>query len=204
MKLAAEIWRHNNEYLSSCIGVYDNVFSKVFCDEIIEWFEESITFRIDDHRKQSEELQIIGDPRPEAKQYRNLLFEHIHPLGERYEKDMYKLCHEDYIPTDIPMTKAFNTGFRSLQIQKYTPEDKGYPAVHIEAGPDHIKRYLAAILYLNDVFDNGGETVFPMGGRVVEPECGTVVVFPSGIPFYHCGNPTKIDKYILTTWFEFM
>ncbi len=117
---------------------------------------------------------------------------------------MYKLCHEDYIPTDIPMTKAFNTGFRSLQIQKYTPEDKGYPAVHIEAGPDHIKRYLAAILYLNDVFDNGGETVFPMGGRVVEPECGTVVVFPSGIPFYHCGNPTKIDKYILTTWFEFM
>ena len=203
MKLHYELIRSNNSYISSCIGLYKDIVSEVLCKELIDWFEESITVRIDDHRKQSTELQIIGDPRPEAKQYSNLLFNYIHPLGERYEKDMYKLCHKDYKPRDIPLSKAFKTGFRSLQIQKYSSNDKGYPAVHIESGPKHIHKYLAVILYLNTVVD-GGETVFPMGGTAIEPETGVVAIFPTGIPFYHCGNPAKSDKYILTSWFEFM
>ena len=57
--------------------------------------------------------------------------------------------------------------------------------------------------YLNTVVD-GGETVFPMAGTAIEPEIGAVVVFPTGIPFYHCGNPAKSDKYIITSWFEFI
>ena len=204
MKLSAEIFRTHNVNLSSCVRLYD-VVPKDFCEELIEWFEQSITFRIDDHRKQSTELQIIGDPRPEAVEYKHRLFDYLYPLGEQYETDIYSKCHNDFIPTDVPMTKAFNTGFRSLQIQKYTPEDKGYPAVHIEAGPEHLKKYLAVILYLNDIdSDDGGETVFPMCGRAVEPEAGTAVIFPTGIPFYHCGRPSKIDKYIVTSWFEFM
>ena len=87
--------------------------------------------------------------------------------------------------------------------KKYTPEDRGYSAVHIESGPEHIKKYLAVILYLNTINDDG-ETVFPMCGKAIEPEAGMVAIFPTGIPFYHCGNPSKIDKYIITSWFEFM
>ena len=203
MKLHYELIKTNNSYLSETIKLYKDIIPTVFCYELIDWFEKSKTFRIDDHRKQSTELQIIGDPRPEAEQYRKLLFDYLYPLGERYEKDMYKLCHKDYTPKDTPLTKAFNTGFRSLQIQKYSPDDKGYPAVHIESGPEHVKKYLAVILYLNNV-EEGGETVFPMAGTAIEPEIGAVVLFPTGIPFYHCGNPSKSDKYIITSWFEFM
>jgi len=205
MRLHFELFKRNNTSLSECIGLYEDVIPTSLCKELIEWFENSITIRVDDHRKQSTELQIIGDPRPEAVEYKHILFDALYPLGEKFEMDMYSLCNEDYIPKDIPMTRAYNTGFRSLQIQKYTPEDKGYPAVHIEAGPDHIKKYLAVILYLNtvDVSDHG-ETVFPMCGRAVEPEAGRVVVFPTGIPFYHCGRPSKTNKYIITSWFEFM
>ena len=203
MKLHYELTRSNNSYISSCIGLYRDIIPEILCKELIDWFEESITVRIDDHRKQSTELQIIGDPRPEAEQYRSLLFNYIYPLGERYEKDMYELCHKDYKPQDIPLSKAFKTGFRSLQIQKYSSNDKGYPAVHIESGPKHIHKYLAVILYLNTVVE-GGETVFPMGGTAIEPEAGVVAVFPTGIPFYHCGKRSKSDKYILTSWFEFM
>jgi len=203
VKLHYELTRSNNSLLSDTVKLYRDIVPDVLCTELIDWFEESKTFRIDDHRKQSTELQIIDDPRPEAEQYRKLLFDYLYPLGERYEKDMYKLCHKDYKPQDKPLSKAFKTGFRSLQIQKYSSNDKGYPAVHIESGPTHINKYLALILYLNTVVD-GGETVFPMAGTAIEPEIGAVVLFPTGIPFYHCGNPSKSDKYIITSWFEFM
>jgi uncharacterized protein YjlB len=56
---------------------------------------------------------------------------------------------------------------------------------------------------LNDV-ETDGETVFPMGGKAIEPEEGKVVIWPTGIPFYHCGNKSATDKYILTSWFEFL
>lgn len=203
MKLHYELQAHASSTISEAIKQYRNIVPKVLCKELIDWFEESKTVRVDDHRKQSQELQIIGDPRTDALVYKHVLFDYIYPLGERYEKEMYDLCHEDYKPQDTFLTKAFNTGFRSLQIQKYTPEDKGYPAVHIESGPDHVKKYLAVILYLNDVYD-GGETVFPMGGTAIEPEAGKIAIWPVGIPFYHCGNHAKTVKYIITSWFEFL
>ena len=87
MKLSAEIFRTHNVNLSSCVRLYD-VVPKDFCEELIEWFEQSITFRIDDHRKQSTELQIIGDPRPEAVEYKHRLFDYLYPLGEQYETDI--------------------------------------------------------------------------------------------------------------------
>ena len=152
MKLHYELQANASSYISDAIKQYKNIVPKVLCKELIDWFEESKTVKIDDHRKQSEELQIIGDPRTDALVYKHILFDHIYPLGERYEKDMYKLCHKDYKPQDMPLSVAFKTGFRSLQIQKYSSNDKGYPAVHIESGPMHTQKYLAVILYLNTVY----------------------------------------------------
>ena len=189
--------------LSQCIGVYENIVPKEVCNALIKWFEKSLTVRVDDHRKQSTELQIIGDPRPEARFYSMTLFKYIRPLGEIYEREMYDLCDVEYKPADEPLTRLWGSVFNSLQIQKYTPEDKGYPAVHLEAGPDHIKKFLAVILYLNDVQEGGG-TIFPAAGTTIQPEAGKVVIWPTGIPFYHCGNRSKSDKYIITTWFEFI
>jgi hypothetical protein len=170
---------------------------------LIEFFEESITFRIDDHRKQSQEMQLMGDPRPQAVAYKQILHDLIYPLGEKYERELHTLCHTDYMPADEPMTKMFQTGFRSLQIQKYTSEDKGYPAVHIESGPNHTQIYLAVIVFLNDV-EKGGQTVFSMGGTAIQPETGKVAIWPPCLPFYHCGRKSESDKYILTSWFEFL
>ena len=203
MKLHYRLKRSNDTYLSEVIKEYKDIVPEVLCKELIEFFEESITFRVDDHRKQAQEMQIIGDPRPQAMAYKKILLELIYPLGEKYERELHAACHADYMPADEPLTKTFLTGFRSLQIQKYTSEDKGYPAVHVEAGPDHIQKYLAVIVNLNDVYE-GGETVFPMGGTAITPETGKVVIWPTGLPFYHCGNKSGSDKYILTSWFEFI
>jgi|TARA_B100001971_G_scaffold212151_1_gene241494 hypothetical protein len=193
----------HDTYLSEVIKEYKDIVPKVLCKELIEFFEESITFRIDDHRKQSQEMQLMGDPRPQAVAYKQILYDLIYPLGEKYERELHTLCHTDYMPADEPMTKMFQTGFRSLQIQKYTSEDKGYPAVHIESGPNLTQIYLAVIVFLNDV-EKGGQTVFSMGGTAIQPETGKVAIWPPCLPFYHCGRKSESDKYILTSWFEFL
>jgi len=66
VKLHYELMQNNNTYLSDCIILYPNIVPKVLCKELIEFFEESITFRIDDHRKQSQEMQLMVDPRSQA------------------------------------------------------------------------------------------------------------------------------------------
>ena len=152
---------------------------------------------------QYQSLQLIGDPREESKNWVDVLTHIIYPYGPKFERHLHSRCHDDHKPYDKPMSETNKMFFRSLQIQKYSPDDKGYPAVHIESGPEHVKKYLAVIVYLNNV-EEGGETVFPMAGTAIEPEIGAVVLFPTGIPFYHCGNPSKSDKYIITSWFEFM
>ncbi len=201
MHIQYEIFQKNNTSLYDCIGIYENAVSPEFCQMLIEHFESSITFRTDDHRKQAQEMQLVGDPREESKMFVDALSDFIYPYGPKFERELHEHCHEDYKPKDPPLTESNNIHFRSFQIQKYTPEDKGYPAVHIEDGPEHCRKYLASILYLNTVLD--GETVFPMCGRVLAPETGDLVIWPASLPFYHCGRASKSDKYIITTWFEF-
>jgi hypothetical protein len=186
VNLQAELIRNYNSYLSDSIKVYEGVFASDWCEDLIQYFRNSLHQRTDDHID-----------------YKNELFERLYPLGSQYEKHLHALCHPDYKPHDRPLTNIYNTGFRSLQIQRYKPEDKGYPAVHIESGPEHYKKYLAVIVYLNDVA-SGGETIFPMAGTTIKPRVGSVAIWPAGLPFYHCGLQSKTTKYILTSWFEFM
>ena len=188
-------------HVKDCILVEDDVIDKYLCYELIKYFEESITFRTDDHRKQADEMQLVDDPRIKSIEFKNKLLDIIHPLGTKCESNLHKLCGKDK-PQDVPMTTMYNTVFRSLQIQRYTPEDKGYSAVHVESGPDHHKKYLAVIVYLNDCDD--GETVFPLAGTKIQPEMGKIAIWPAGLPFYHYGRKSTTTKYIVTTWFEFM
>ena len=186
--------------LEDCIYVEDNAISKMLCYDLIKHFEDSISFRTDDHRKQADEMQLVGDPRKESIEFKDKLLDVIYSIGVRCENNLHYLCGDDR-PYDAPMTTMYNTVFRSLQIQRYTAEDSGYPAVHIESGPKHHKKYLAVILYLNDCDD--GETVFPVAGAEIQPEMGRIAIWPAGLPFYHYGKKSSTVKYIITTWFEF-
>ena len=104
MRLHYQLKRDNDTYLSDIIKQYRDIIPKVLCKELIEFFETSITFRIDDHRKQSQEMQLMGDPRPEAVAYKQLLHDLIYPLGERYERELHAICRADYMPADEPLT----------------------------------------------------------------------------------------------------
>lgn len=121
-------------------------------------------------------------------------FEAILPLFERYSRDL------QISPTQWPADLAFE----ELRIKRYRPGlNEEFPD-HVDVG-DHAsaRRFLAALVYLNDV-DQGGATEFPAWGQSIQPTAGTVVLFPPLWPWLHAGRqPVSGAKYILSTYLHY-
>ncbi|MGB0713733.1 MAG: 2OG-Fe(II) oxygenase [Gammaproteobacteria bacterium] len=88
-------------------------------------------------------------------------------------------------------------------MQRYRPGE--YYHWHIDGGShDFANRQLVALWYLNDVPAPGGATEFKFQNVSVQPEEGTLVLFP---PFWtHEHRAETIQKgvkYIATTWVTF-
>ena len=139
--------------------------------------------------------------------------------GKLYDNDLYKF-EQVNINQTIPelanefasvvagyATNYFKTlgvdryiglqSFEEVRVKKYIKGD-GEFRPHIDVDNlDSAKRYLVAILYLND---NNGVTDFPALGLSVPPKAGTLVMFPPMWMFPHSGTrPTDRDKYIMMT-----
>ena len=86
-------------------------------------------------------------------------------------------------------------------IQKYE-QNKGKYIYHNDSSIKLDKnkfRVITFLWYLNDV-EEGGETEF-FGYYKIKPECGNILLFPSGWIYPHCGKmPISSDKYIITGW----
>jgi predicted 2-oxoglutarate/Fe(II)-dependent dioxygenase YbiX len=93
----------------------------------------------------------------------------------------------------------FNISHSSINLSKYI-EGKAMGS-HIDSTPDQQeKAAMTAILYLNDDYE-GGELFFREQKIKLKPKAGTVVIFPSYIPFYHQSfTITKGVKYIVAVF----
>lgn len=91
----------------------------------------------------------------------------------------------------------------TVNVQKTEPGE-GYHVWHHEVeNMQTSSRYMATMLYLNDVVE-GGETEFLYQHRRVQPKKGRVVLWPSQWTHTHRGNPPlKGKKYIATSWIHF-
>ena len=83
-----------------------------------------------------------------------------------------------------------------FQIQKYEKDDHFY--WHTDDSSVE-KRLLAYIIYLNTVpKENGGSTDF-LNGKSIQPEEGSILIFPSTWSYIHRGRALKSGKkYIIT------
>ena len=64
---------------------------------------------------------------------------------------------------------------------------------------DNKPRIITFLFYLNDV-NIGGETEF-MSVNKIQPEQGSILLFPATWTYHHRGNvPISNSKYILTGW----
>ena len=140
-----------------------------------------------------------------------------------------EVCNELKNTTDVSLKRrdlvtTFYEGVRKVHVE-YTKHmsgigkscgirylDMGYPTIpqiqrtdkggHFDWHSDYIDpiRWLAVILYLNDIDEeNGGSTEFN-SGRKVQPERGKVIIFPVTHLHLHKGNTilNGPSKYIIT------
>lgn len=181
--------------LSDLVRVYPDALSRKLCSELITGFEalnaEHIARADDDPAAPCfSELNLTRS----WERGHDQAFEAILPLFERYSRDLQ--ISQAQWPEEL--------AFEELRIKRYRPGTGEQFPDHVDVG-DHAsaRRFLAALVYLNDV-DQGGATEFPGWGQAIQPAAGTVVLFPPLWPWLHAGRPPLSGpKYILSTYLHY-
>ena len=179
--------------LTDLIRVYPGVLPAGRCQELIDGFED----RASEHLINTGPVLSFAELNvtqawPDA---HDLAFQAILPWFEQYSRDL------GIGGLQWPAELAFE----ELRIKRYRPGGEDQFAPHVDVG-DHAsaRRFLAALLYLNDV-EEGGETDFPLWGQQVQPAAGSLLLFPPLWPWLHAGRPPiSGPKYILSTYLHYV
>jgi|TARA_B110000483_G_scaffold203213_1_gene245368 hypothetical protein len=185
--------------ITNFIGTYDNYISDADCDKAIKLFEEQNKFNNTLNRvafeqapvTQKQDQQFFASPNNI-----DVWWEQLKPMMVNFDQALKHYQQHSGIDTCYP--ELFYT---NLKIQKTLPTE-GYHVWHIEHGKGYQDeaRALVFSIYLNDV-EEAGETEFLHFSKRVKPKKGRIVIFPSGFPYLHRGNPPiSNEKYILTSW----
>ena len=186
--------------IDNFIGVYDNYILPQECEKVINMYEAQNKFNNTVNRIGSESSSILD------KQDQQLFMtgRNLDIWWEDLKIVMlnFDLALKHYLEnTGAKETYKSPLQYTSLKIQKTLPTE-GYHVWHIEhqKGFANEARALVFSIYLNDVED-GGETEFLHFSKRVKPKTGRIVIWPSGFPYLHRGNPPLSgEKYILTSW----
>jgi hypothetical protein len=184
--------------LADLVRVYPGVLSPEQCQELVHGFCD----RSDHHLIHDNEGFAFSELNltQHWSDGHDLAFKAVFPMFERYSRDL------DIDVTQWPQDLAFE----ELRIKGYRTGGHDRFDPHVDVG-DHAsaRRFLAALLYLNDV-EEGGETEFLTWGndhcsRSWFPRAGTLLLFPPLWPWLHAGRPPiSGPKYILTTYLHYV
>lgn len=179
--------------LADLVKVYPDRLPPAACQELVRGFEarpgDQIMRQGEGDAPRFTELNLTQGW-PEG---HDLAFGAILPVFEAYSRDM------QISPAQWPEDLAFE----ELRLKRYHPGEDEFPD-HVDVG-DHAsaRRFLAALLYLNDVED-GGATEFPLWGQQIQPRAGSVLVFPPLWPWLHAGRPPiSGPKHIVSTYLHY-
>lgn len=186
------------------VKVYDNIATDDECKILVNLFETYKRYhnKVDNSRRPKfTEMNLTGTL-DKTEQIASEI--HSRLLGA------FRRLKKEYFETVI--SKAYDGtsfvpdvhGWEQFRIKKYVQKTDEFRE-HVDVGDaGSSKRYLAFLLYLNDGF-TGGETEFTTCGLTVTPKSGRVVVFPPTWNFPHQGNKVKKgEKYILSTYLNYI
>lgn len=193
-------------FSSEHISVFDNFYTQEFCKSMIDYFNYRNNFVF------KRNTQYVNDA--------SLTFGHETDMRLEYElfqkedasncmtefqtvfwRDCFPLYTEEHPHIIQNLAKL---DWSVIKIQKTKPKE-GYHVFHCEqADMFTARRAMFVILYLNDIKE-GGETEFVYQSKRVEAKAGRLILAPAAYTHVHRGNPPlSEDKYILTSWLEFM
>lgn len=170
------------------IKVYNDVFSREYCQELITHINTGQSKFID-HQKKPKFHELVL---PEDMSL--TCIDIVKPFLDKYVDNVG--CDEWLPPTYT---------YEFPRVKKYRKNTDDQFGPHVDVG-DHksSRRFLAFLVYLNDI-EVGGETNFIGIDKHIKPKCGRMVVFPPVWMIPHEGKPTiSHDKYILSTYLHYL
>lgn len=172
-----------SHYLGDLIKVWDNVIDPSTCRKIIQVFDTSRPFLEHHDTSGYKFTQLNLNNSPDAP-LASVFIKSILPYYEQYFNET---GFRQYVKLD---------NHEAVRIKKYQKGSTDQFKTHVDVvDAESAKRYLIAILYLND---NDGYTTFEGLGKAVAPKAGRLVMFPPMWMFPHSGlPPTNDDKYIM-------
>lgn len=179
--------------LSNLIRTYPGVLPAGRCQELIDGFEDRVSQHVINTGPVLSFAELnVTQAWQEAHE---MAFAAVLPWFEQYTRDL------NISGLQWPAELAFE----ELRIKRYRPGGEDQFAPHVDV-QDHAsaRRFLAALLYLNDV-KAGGVTEFLPCGLHIRPTAGTLVLFPPLWPWLHAGRPPiSGPKYILSTYLHYL
>ena len=193
------------------IGIYENVFSKEWCDRVIKYFEAYSQSQRTWNRLEGQNTQAhdIDDESMHMQPHLDCYTEYdiCNTAGKDFKNEFDhifgELCYAQYTKKYSVLNFAAEHTIYHQKVQKTIPGG-GYHNWHCESNsPLNSRRLAAYTIYLNDI-EEGGETEFLYLSKRIKPTTGTVVIFPTNYPWTHRGNPPLSEtKYIMTGWLEY-
>lgn len=191
------------------IGVYNDVFSKQWCEDVIEYYQ----YRDSVHKTYLREPENVNSMRKEdtSSSIAPINIEELRlsefdmGLVDHFNKVFWGQCYEHYKNNYAIVNTLNKHAVKGYKIQKTLP-GQGYHIWHCESDGSYQfnSRVLVYTVYLNDV-EEGGETEFLYQSRRIKPKQGTCCIFPAAFTHAHRGNPPLAgEKYLLTGWIEFI
>jgi len=186
------------------VGVYEDAFSKEYCDSIIKHFEELSEAGLTETRQQSDpNVSKVMKDDEQLFSHESSKITYCVETVKVFNKKFWGEIYPHYANTYDVLKSCGPHGNYAFKVQK-TKIGGGYHLWHSEASSKEVcDRLMTWILYLNDV-EEGGETEFLYYPRRIKPKAGTLILWPGSITHTHRGNPPiSNEKYIVTGWLEF-
>lgn len=182
------------------------VLSSEQCKSIIDFYHSSIIHqhpgfsgaecRVNEHIKMSTDLNCELDP--DLQKYEDS------DIIDTIRDGLFKTVSE-YVWNRYPFLDQYVNSWMvdsSFNIQCYYP-GQGYYGLHCENASKNNDRFLAWMIYLNDV-DDGGGTEFTNQKIRLKAREGVCYVWPAGWTHMHRGIVSKTQtKYIATGWYSY-
>jgi len=185
------------------IGIYENAFSKEYCENAIEYFNSAEKAGYGVNRQELDGAQKKNKEDVAVFCSTEITLSATQELQKIFNEKLWGLCYKKYAEEFWPLTDIGPHNSYHYKIQK-TEIGQGYHVWHSESTDrSTCNRVLAWNLYLNDV-EEGGETEFIFQHMRIKPKVGTLAIWPAGFTHTHRGNPPISNtKYIITGWIEF-
>lgn len=176
-------------HLKDFIKTYDDVLDEASCKMLMNAFEKNRD-SLEKHDTDLYKFEQLNLNQSGLSNIATQVLQGMYPIFEEY--------FEDCGVSEFIGVQAFE----EVRIKKYYKASDYQFKTHIDvADLSTSKRYVVAIIYLND---NDGETSFPQLNYSVKPKQGSVVIFPPNWQYLHSGGiPTDADKYIMMTYLNF-